>query len=378
MKKILPLLLLSATCLTACGEKSFAGVYKFQMGRQGQGEARIGLQITLKDDKYVVPESASQEEKEKLKDAKQFTLTIDIGSEMEEIFKAFDLDGGLNGYYIVMDEVDPKYGNKVALGIDIQVGEDFPIPVTSELIRNIVVTYADGQNVTLQLPVSLYDLQYQLCWYSGAYIDFDPKIKSKIHSLEDLAEYSLDVISTLKVCDLTEISPLPGKTGDARFGSHPEFITEEDGKDEEGKTKYKVIKDEISEMNDKYAGEFSNTFVYKMQSDGTRGDKIGSIYQALEGDKIYDVFYPLNGYEVPQDGLFDAIVVKENFLFGNLDLKAKFNVLTKNNDYSINWIHSNGAQDIYADGDKIKIKDIQVDPFEFRDFHDIKVQLKKD
>lgn len=378
MKKLLPLLLLSATCLTACGDKSYAGEYKFQMGRQGQGEVRIGLQMTLKDDKYKVPESASDEEKEKLKDAKQFNLQLDIGDELAEIFKALDINDGINGYYYVMNETDPKYGNKMAVGVDIQVAEDFPIPITSELIRNLLVTYVDGSNVTMQLPVSLFDLQYQLCWYSGTYIDFDPKIKSKIHNLEDVIEYSLDIISTIKVKDLTTISPLPGKTGDARFGSHPEYITEEDGKDEQGKTKYKVIKDEASEMNEKYAGEFSNTFVYEIESDGSRGKKIGSIYKENENDKIYDVFYPFEGFTVPADGLFDGIVVQDDFFTGSKDLKAKFNVLTKNEDYSINWIHSNGAQDVYADGEEIKIDDIYVDPFVFRDFHDIKVQLKKD
>ena len=378
MKKLLPLLLLSATCLTACGDKSYAGEYKFQMGRQGQGEVRIGLQMTLKDDKYKVPESASDEEKEKLKDAKQFNLQLDIGDELAEIFKALDINDGINGYYYGMNETDPKYGNKMAVGVDIQVAEDFPIPITSEMIRNLLVTYVDGSNVTMQLPVSLFDLQYQLCWYSGTYIDFDPKIKSKIHNLEDVIEYSLDIISTIKVKDLTTISPLPGKTGDARFGSHPEYITEEDGKDEQGKTKYKVIKDEASEMNEKYAGEFSNTFVYEIESDGSRGKKIGSIYKENENDKIYDVFYPFEGFTVPADGLFDGIVVQDDFFTGSKDLKAKFNVLTKNEDYSINWIHSNGAQDVYADGEEIKIDDIYVDPFVFRDFHDIKVQLKKD
>lgn len=378
MKKILPLLLLSAACLSACGEQSYAGVYKFQMGRQGQGETRIGLEMSLSDEPYKIPESYTEEEKQTLKDAKQFELKLDLGNELEEFFEVFDLNDGIKGYYFVMDEKDEKYGNKMAVGMEFTTVEDSPIPITPSLIRNLLVTYVDGSNVTLQLPVSFADLQYQLCWYSGIYIDFDPVIKSKIHNIKDVEEYIFEIITTLKFADLSTISTLPGKTGDARFGSHPEYIEVEDGKDEEGKTKHKVIKDEAAEMNDKYAGEFSNTFVYRIKEDGTKGEKIGSIYQEAENGKNFDVFYPLNKFAVPEDGLFDAYVVQDSFFEGKQDIKVKLNVLTANNDYSINWIHSIGAQAEYQDGDKIDISNIMNDPFDFRDFHDIKVQLKKE
>lgn len=371
MKKIFPLLFLAPLCLASCGEASYAGKYQFMLGRAGEDQTRFGLEFELKDDAYVIPEENKElytpDELKMMEKAKQVKINVDLGSALAELFKELHIDGGFEGYYLLLDEKDPKYGYKMALGTDIPISE-IDIPLDAGLIRNVLVSYVDGSSVTLQMPVSLVDLQHQLCWYSGTYIDFDPYIKTKIHDREDLMYYLPEILSSLKIYSLEDYSPLPGKEGDARFGSHPEFVMNEDGS---------IVKDEITEMNEKYAGLFSNTFVYSIEEDEIThekitGDKIGSIYKDLyKGNIIYN-FFPLNGYTVPADGLINGVrVLVDDAFTANkpIDIDMQIYCAVEGED-DINWIKSNGEM--------IDIEDIMTEGFEFRDFHDIKVQLKKE
>lgn len=375
MKKLLPLLLLSASCLTSCGNDSVAGVYSFLLGRQGENETRVGINIELKDEKYVIPEGTdithSAEEKALMEQrAKKFTLSLDLGSEFDKIMNTLGLQDGLGGYYMLLDDTDDKYGQKMALGMDFDF-ENFDLPITSELIKNLIVSYVGGGKITLQVPVSLEDLQYQLCWYSGLYFDFDPYIKSKIHDLEDLGTYFFDILATQKYCDLNEVSELPGPKGEARFGSHPKLDVDSNGVEIPNSG-------DIAKMNAKYAGEFSNTFVYADDGDG-KGDIIGSVYQIQEDETTYDLFYPLNGYNPVRE--FDGYVVAEDLL-STEDVKVHLTLLndatSKDASQTIGLMKVVGNQGSYVDGEEMKYAYYKRDAFTFRDFHDIKVQLTKE
>lgn len=395
MKKILPLLILGATCLASCGDNSISGVYKFALGRQGPGQMRIGIEMDLKDSKYVVPESAkphySEDELKAMENAKDFSLKLDLGDDFEKIkkeseiiktiFEALNIENGLKGYYIVLDEKDEKYGQKMALGFDFDLSSlGLDVPVPAELIQNFVVSYAGNNKITLQMPVSLVDLQCQLCWYSGSYYDFDPYVKSKIHDLEDLAYYLPDIIRTFKNYDLEEFSALPGtkdgNTGIKRFGSHPVYIEEDD----------KVVKDEATEMNTQYAGVFSNTIVYNVNNDGTKGDIIGSIYEDLDVDGLVcQNFYPLNNFQIPTSGGIEstfACFIEEpsTLLHEQRDVKVDMTVYNKegSNDHEVLKVECKGAQYDFEDKESLLMADFMFEPFVFRDFHDIKLQLSKE
>lgn len=395
MKKILPLLILGATCLASCGDNSISGVYKFALGRQGPGQMRIGIEMDLKDSKYVVPESAkphyTEDELKAMENAKDFCLKLDLGDDFEKIkkeseiiktiFEALNIENGLKGYYIVLDEKDEKYGQKMALGFDFDLSSlGLDVPVPAELIQNFVVSYAGNNKITLQMPVSLVDLQCQLCWYSGSYYDFDPYVKSKIHDLEDFAYYLPDIIRTFKNYDLEEFSALPGtkdgNTGIKRFGSHPVYIEEDD----------KVVKDEATEMNTQYAGVFSNTIVYNVNNDGTKGDIIGSIYEDLDVDGLVcQNFYPLNDFQIPTTGGIEStftcfIEEPSTLLHEQRDVKVDMTVYNKegSNDHEVLKVECKGAQYDFEDKESLQMADFMFEPFVFRDFHDIKLQLSKE
>lgn len=376
-KKIIPVSLLSLLCLASCGNDSYYGVYKFLLGRQGDDQVRVGLTMNLLSDKVSVDVFDEEKGDYVAKDFEKFTVEADIGSMKdalisglvddfaldEELLEGFEIPDSIEGYYEVLDEKDEKYGNKMAVGfvVDAEIGFDIP----DETIRNLLVTYVDSKAVTLQIPVSITDLQMQLAWY-GTYIDFDPYVKERLHSIEDFEKYILDIAESLKVYDLGAFKKLPGETGNKRFGSHP-IVSSEEGKEI----------DQVFEMNAYYEGLFSNTIVYENVG-GEAGKKIGSIY----GHTMYDAsakpvdtyyyFYPL-AEDMDFSDPFDCIVkaydssqnryITEDLL--TLDCVKKDN-------YLINHCYK-GLEEI-----KISSTNYYQEPFEFRDFHDIKIQLMKE
>lgn len=365
MKKLAPLFLIPLLCLSSCGNDSPVGMYNFVLGRQGEGETRVGVEVELTDVKYEIPEESksmyTREELAKMENAKQFSFSLDLGSVYNNMLEVMGIERILNGYYLLLDEYDAKYGRKMALGIDFSLADGIDLPITSSLIRNLVVSYVGGGKVTLQLPVSFEDLQHQLCWYSGTYFDFDPYIKSKIHSIDDLETYFFEILSTLKYYDLEKYGVLPGKEGDARFGTHPEYVVDDDDK---------VIRDDVAEMNKQFAGLFSNTFVYSVDDEGLRGDLIGSVYETVTSEtETIKHFYPLNGFRISEDGLFKAIVVSTDVFGDKEDVVVDVQV-TLSDSHDIVYMKN--------DGQMINIDEIMVDDFTFRDFHDIKVQLSKE
>ena len=413
MKKILPILLLTSACLASCGESSYYGAYKFLMGKEGEGETRVSVEMSLKEDNFVIPEQnrgyyteaeiASIEERQQFHakfemsgvagdDADQSSAIASLqslisvkdviseilgGTSIEDIdFEALaEIDPSkpieLDGFYKIFDQiVDEKYGCKVQLGIDIGMANGF-LEATgfdiTDIISNFCVAYVNQKQMTLQMPVSLDDIQMQLAWY-GTYIDYDPYLKEKVNTINDLVDLALSGkldTSTIKVYDLTKYDVLPGEPDwNKRYGSHPAVTKDDNGN---------VIKDEVYDMNEKYCGLFANTFVYE-NKDGKAGEKIGSIYKA-DGDNYY--FFPLDE-KTYEDSSYDVIMKQDIGIIGydfSLDTEVKLSTIKEVYEGKT-YYHCSVKTSV--DDKNIDWKLFYKTPFVFRDFHDIKVNLAKE
>lgn len=426
MKKVLPLLVLASACLASCGESSYYGSYKFLMGRQGEGETRVSVEMTLKEDKFVIPEKNKEyyeaEDIEKIQSREQFHASFEMsgnasendsdknsaienlqgimvmGDLLGDLVSDIDIDGAgiddspaisteteniqlpeidpnkpieLDGFYNVLDDlVDEKYGKKVQLGIDSGFVNPFLKDAGFEItdvVSNFVVAYVNQKQMTLQMPISLDDIQMQLAWY-GTYIDYDPYLREKVNTLNDLLDLikkaDLETfLDTVKVKDLTAISSLPGEADwNKRYGSHPVVEYHEDKS---------IKKSEIEEMNNKYKGIFSNTFVYE-NNEGVIGEKIGSIYKE-DGENLY--FYP---FGEPLENGIHSVILKQDIGILDYDFSKDvvLNMQIFKEPYEGEILYHCDLKTL-AD-EEVDVKSFYKKPFVFRDFHDIKVNLAKE
>lgn len=383
MKKVLPLLVLASACLVSCGESSYYGSYKFLMGREGDGETRVKLEMSLKEENFVIPEDNlqyySDDEIARIQERQQFHAELEMSGVANE-----DADDPsaisfidptkpmeINGFYKVLDEiVDEKYGSKVQLGIDTgsfnSILQTAGFEITN-VISNFCVAYVNQKQMTLQMPISLDDIQMQLAWY-GTYIDYDPYLREKINTLNDLLDLikkaDLETfLDTVKVKDLTAISSLPGEADwNKRYGSHPVVEYYEDKS---------IKKSEIEEMNNKYKGIFSNTFVYE-NNEGVIGEKIGSIFKE-DGENLY--FYPFG--EPLENGTY-SVILKEDIGILDYDFSKDvvLNMQVLKEVFEGETLYHCDLKTL-AD-EEVDVVKIYKKPFVFRDFHDIKVNLLKE
>lgn len=391
MKKVLPLLMLASTCLSSCGEATVYGKYKFLLGRQGEGETRVSIEMELKDEASSVKAGY-----------KNFTANIEMGgltgnsddededtaellglaSEVASSFGSFNFDPNgkieLPGFYKVSDLVDEKYGNKVKISFDL--GEtindllalfELEIDLT-DIVSHFVVSYCNNSAFTLQIPVSLDDIQMQLAWY-GTYIDYDPYLKDKVNTVGDLVnlflEGKLDA-SSIKHFEFTDYldHKLPGEQNtEVRYGSHPRVEIDENNK---------TIVNEVEEMNEKYQGLFSNTFIYE-DLGGYAGKAIGTVYKEITEEDNY--------YFFPYDSEFNTVntpinvIMKRDIGILDYDFSEQVSVIlnVNQNKYEDG---SHGFSIQYADPAEGQWdwKLFYKKPFVFRDYHDIKIELKKE
>lgn len=368
MKKVLPLLMLASTCLASCGDVSVYGKYKFLMGRQGDDETRVSLEMELKDEASTVKEGY-----------KNFNATFELSgvaglgalgdvdpSVLESLKTSLPIGTDENGvttipgFYKVQDLKDDKYGNKIRLAFDLgedlnAIFETFDLDPT-EIVSSFAVAYCNGSSFTFQLPVSVTDIQMQLCWY-GTYIDINPYIKNSINSLSDFVQFFLEGKINSKIYELTDFydNKLPGEQDmDKRFGSHPSA-------------------EEVIEMNKKYQGLFSNTIVYK-NAGGEAGDQLGSIYCDIENNQYK--FFPLSSDFDPSVGSYDVIMKKDIGVL-NYDFSEDTPVTLTTVGTAEQGSYSCGVK--YAGTtDDIDWEVFYQDQFMFRDFNDIKIELKKE
>ena len=376
MKKMLPLLILASTCLTACGADSFAGKYKFMLGKQGEKETRVSVEMELKDSISAVnPEAKDFTARFELNgvagtgdgESSITMLTSLIGMALSaDDIDSFDPTKPLEvpGYYVVSDLKDEKYGNKIKIAFDL--GEDINTLISSVLemdpaniVSNFAVSYCNGASFTLQLPVSITDLQMQLAWY-GLYFDMDPYVKAKIRGFDDFLDIVMDESFTgneYKAFTLTDYTALPGEQNEEiRFGTHP------------------TAKD-VEDMNEAFQGVFSNTLVYQKDADGNLV-KIGSIFEEITEPDHY-FFYPLDGFDPGSTTLHDVFMLRDQGILGHdfsEQIEAELTIVPPAYDgaYACNLAYKDAAEGEW-DWDLF-----MKEPFKFRDFHDIKIELKKE
>lgn len=378
MRKLKLLCLLPSLCLASCSSSSFAGVYEFRLGKTDG--AHFGLSVELKDDAY-----------EKREGMKQMFMSADLGSEysietlvsqyideypflataLEKILNALPEDHRVDGYYTVTDIKHPKYGNRVKIGSDfIQELFNKAFPEYTELVQEFIdivfpgktistltepdmiqllaCAYADGKNFTLQIPVSQEDLFQQLAWYGY---------------LVDSKSYK-----TMRKLDLDK---MPGPKGDERYGVHPSSV-----KDEKGN----VVSSEVDKMNETFVYDFSRTYLYEVDEFGLE-TALGSFITITNDNKKGLFFNP-----------FDTSTSTTKFS-GKFKLNAgqpgehyvdvQFEIGSRSKEASVRYTEKTGNEEGFliddGHGGEVEIfyKNFIVEPFEFRDFHDVHVGLTK-
>lgn len=368
MKRFKLVTLVPSLCLMACSNASFTGVYEFRLGKTDG--AHFGLSVELKEDAY-----------EGVENMKQMTMIADLGDDLDiddidysgdsEYFidpkiliKAFidlipeeDRQNNqikIDGYYNVMDIVNPKYGNRVKLGSDFiqnlieksypEVAEVIDISkiLTPERIELVACAYADKKQFTLQIPVSKEDLQQQLAWY-GYFFDFDA-----------LKDFNLSRV-------FIELDPakLPGEKDEARIGTHPAQV-----KDDKGN----VVSSEVETMNKTFEYEFSRTYLYDLEY-----SPIGS-FVAHKNDQNhrYLSFMPFDS-TMDLSSIEGYIKDKESYK------KVSFSVASNSKEVSgVSYTYPEDGEDTitFPEG-TITFKDFLKKEFVFRDYHDVKVGLTK-
>lgn len=438
-KKIIPMALMSLMCLSSCGKEPVYGTYSFRLGREGDDQVRVGIAMKLTDEKVSVSEFDDEKGESYAKQYEKFTIKLDAESMLGKIIEKLDkslagliddekdrekiienlvkmLADEIPGYFDVYDEngdADLVYDSdakKTLLGYKMAIGFKFeelfekyfkeqydaiigPLPQETkdlisgiidrfvrEIVREIAVCYVKDDSVTLRLPVSLNDLQLQLAWY-GTYVDFDPNIKAKIRSISDIKDYIFPLLMSAKVYQLeklpgTEKSTLYGDPGDLvgekRFGSHPV-------------AQYS----HVERMNAQYAGYFSNSIVYAKQIDSDtglpyKGSKIGSLYgtEYIDGGKVgisYNFCKLDDSYDF--SGAFDCYINTFDPTAGNFSDEKLYSVeLTEYQGKFIPLIKEKNPTtgDVSPTPVVISESTLIQTPFEFRDFHDIKIALAKE
>lgn len=379
MRKLKLLCLLPSLCLASCSSSSFAGVYEFRLGKTDG--AHFGLSVELKDDAY-----------EKREGMKQLFMSADLGSEysietlvsqyteeypflagaLEKLLNALPEDHRIDGYYTVTDIKNPKYGNRVKIGSDfiqelfskafpeyvdivqefielVFPGKTISTLTEPDMIQLLACAYADGKNFTLQIPVSQEDLYQQLAWYG----------------------YLIDSKSYKTIRKLDE-SKLPGPSGDERYGNHPTSV-----KDEKGN----VVSSDVDKMNEAFVYDFSRTYLYEVNEFGLE-TAIGSFITISNEENQKGLFFTPFDTSTSNTKFTGKFILNKDQP-GEHYVDVQFEVGNRSKEASVQYTDKTGNEEGFFIDDghggetEIFYKDFIVEPFEFRDFHDVKVGLTK-
>ncbi len=377
-RKIVISSLLPIVCLMSCSNKiNPVGTYSFMLGKSS--DTHIGISMNLTDEDHIVEKTNESGEKVKEVVGKNFVanlsggdqfkvdiedldLPIPSGVDIDELNEAINNFLGetlknLKGYYTVSD-IESNYGYRLKLGSYISIpqeisptGLELDIPPT--ILEHIFASFINEKAITLQIPVSMDDLFYQLCWY-GIYIN-----------AEDVAEQYLYYLDRSK---------LPGEIDEnKRIGTHPQIKYDNDGKT--------IVENQIDLMNKNYAYEFSNTPVYV-------------------DSKIVGKIYETSREEIKSDG--ETVTVYEHYFYrSTIDgvkwtpVSPTFNAVMKfRNSYGIYDVDTNVEITLDKDelerldyakivgpvvGGEIQHRNNFMKPaFVFRDYNDIKISLNKE
>lgn len=373
MNKLKLLSIVPALCLASCSKNSFIGVYEFRLGKTDG--AHFGLSVELKEDAYQSVEGM-----------KQMQMVADLGDDLnfdeddfedsdsfinaKTIIKAFldlipeeDKENNritIDGYYQLLPEVvNEKYGTRVKIGSDFlqnlvkksypDIAESIDISsiITPERIELAACAYVDQKQFTLQIPVSMEDLQHQLAWYG---ILFD---------LEAFNDANLSRV----IINLDQDKLPNAKRGEDRIGSHP-IQNESKGLHE------------VSDMNQAYEFDFSHTYLYQKDKDDIY-QPTGSFVTKLNEKGEQKLFFDMFEGDIPP-------TVKGAIYVGSSYKEVEFYTVSSSKEVAgVNYSYpKDGDATITfkdsADNDvTVTFKEFVKKPFTFRDFHDVKVGLAK-
>ena len=192
-KKIPIILVGLLSMMTACGGKSIAGTYGFQMGKENS--THFGLFIKLTDNYVTLKSQPEVTDKYKVFEI-SFSVAFSDPEKNETISSIFttiasilNQDNGekitIPGYYYKGERVSKTGEQELKIGIDFSFIEDvlenvdttditFPTLEPDIIEKLLYTTYAHDQ-VTMYIPVGEIDVIYQLYWYGVdlAYSDTD-------------------------------------------------------------------------------------------------------------------------------------------------------------------------------------------------------------
>ena len=363
MNRIRLLALLPILCLPACNNSSFYGNYSFGLGKTDG--SHFGINVNLSKEDYP-----SKEGMKKMTISAEFGDEYSIGSMIESykeqypiievifdtLLKDVDNISDIDCYYKVTNQ-KTKDGNRVEIGSEEltellkKSNPDFvdtietyiDLDLNPSITRYFFSAYVNKKEFSLQIPVSLADVQQQLVWY-GRYLDMDnPDSMYKELDLEGLGL---------------------GKLED-RFGTHPEIK-----KDKKGN----VISDPIQTINEAYKYQFSYTCLYDEYS-----LVLGKFIQGKNdnGEKVL-YFYPKDD-TVNLNNLEGTI--KTMGLLGDYDEEEiiKFTTNPETHETNVTYNHEKGTKEGFTDekGKTFTFNKFMQPPFVFRDYHDVMIGLKK-
>lgn len=373
MNKLKLLSIIPALCLASCSKNSFIGVYEFRLGKTDG--AHFGLSVELKDEAY-----------ESVENMKKMEMVADLGDDIDfdeddfedsdsfinakTIIKAFlDLIPedekennriAIDGYYqLLPNVVNDKYGTRVKIGSDFlqnlvkksypDIAEmiDISSIITPERIELAACAYVSEKQFTLQIPVSMEDLQQQLAWYG---ILFD------LEALNDL-NFSRIIV------DLDQDKLPNAKRGEDRIGSHP-IQNESKGLHE------------VSDMNQAYEFDFSHTYLYQKDELDVY-EPVGSFVTRLNEKGEQRLFFDMFEGDMPS-------IIKGAIYVNSSYKEVKFTAGEQYKEVGgVDYGHSEDGdvtfifKDEYENDVVATFKEFVKKPFTFRDFHDVKVGLTK-
>jgi hypothetical protein len=360
------LYLLPTLCLGSCSNFQPYGVYEFRLGKTDG--AHFGVSAELKNE---------ENEAHKQDGAKNMRLALDLGSEysieaiaeqyaeeypmfeglINDILKLIPQDHAVDGYYIMTDIKNPNYGTRVRIGSDyiydtikelypdIEDIENISSLTGPEFVEMVVAAYVNEKQFTLQIPVSKDDLIQQLAWY-GHYLDFNS------HQL------------------LTELDPakLPGPKGEDRIGVHP-GVTKDD--------KGNIIETDADKMNKTFEFEFSKTYLYQ-EKDGIELP-VGSFVVRQNENGKKRLYFSSFDEEMSPFNITGKVAVKG--LLSDEYVNIEFDTAegSDGDAVAVDYNDKAGKEEGFTDkkGTLFTFNTFMKEPFEFRDFHDVKVGLAK-
>ena len=365
MKRFKALGLLPILCLAACNSSNYYGDYSFSLGKTDG--SHFGFTVSLQKDDYEGKPGFK-----KMKISAEFGDDFSIASMIESYQEKFPLIGividvffkdiknvsEINGYYLVMsDYANEKYGKRVSFGSeeltkmiqdsDVEIIKELGLnfDITPDIVEHFAVAYVNRKEFTFQIPVSMSDVQQQLLWY-GYYIDPDNPTNSFMQ---------------------IDLEKMPGAKGEQRYGTHPEIKTDKHGN---------LIEDQIEAVNSTYQYEFSRTGLYSKDDNTLIGKFIQSKNE--DGEKVLQ-FIPKDetmsltniiGYVQTMDILGAYSKTEE----------IKFSVSNaETHETNVTYNHEEGTNEGFTDenGTAFRFTSFIQPPFVFRDFHDVKIGLKK-